>query len=436
MEGVENERFRVKLRTDGALAITNIEENKIKVYKGIDKQIVALLLKYSKSSHVEKLILEKMGENAENVLGKLEHIIDELKDMNIINEEKNNTSYKINKQNLDIYSENLTKSLDEIYIEITKRCNLRCYHCYIDNDILKREMSIEKIQDIIDQAAEMGVLMIKVTGGEPLIHKDFFKIAKYIRDKNMLLRVYTNGTSLNEDVINNMYNCGVKEIQISVDGFYDETHDSIRRKKGNLNNIKQALPILEKNNIKTILSFTATDFNVSEIKYFSEYLKEFKHIKLNASLFMNYHNKQECNHDMLNVSNDTINELKRCAYTMQDVWSKKMDYGFTYSNDNIGYCGAGNFSMYISSIGEVYMCPVLQENSFRLGNVNGERLKDIWENSEALNEFRKYKLRDIDKCNSCQKVNECRGGCRVRAYLSNDSIYSHDPISCSMFLED
>lgn len=436
MEGVESEGFRVKLRTDGALAITNIEENKIKVYKGIDKQIVALLLKYSKSSHVEKLILEKMGENAENVLGKLEHIIDELKDMNIINEEKNNTSYKINKQNLDIYSENLTKSLDEIYIEITKRCNLRCYHCYIDNDILKREMSIEKIQDIIDQAAEMGVLMIKVTGGEPLIHKDFFKIAKYIRDKNMLLRVYTNGTSLNEDVINNMYNCGVKEIQISVDGFYDETHDSIRRKKGNLNNIKQALPILEKNNIKTILSFTATDFNVSEIKYFSEYLKEFKHIKLNASLFMNYHNKQECNHDMLNVSNDTINELKRCAYTMQDVWSKKMDYGFTYSNDNIGYCGAGNFSMYISSIGEVYMCPVLQENSFRLGNVNGERLKDIWENSEALNEFRKYKLRDIDKCNSCQKVNECRGGCRVRAYLSNDSIYSHDPISCSMFLED
>jgi radical SAM protein with 4Fe4S-binding SPASM domain len=436
MEGVENERFRVKLRTDGALAITNIEENKIKVYKGIDKQIVTLLLKYSKSSHVEKLILEKMGENAENLLIKLEHIIDELKDMNIISEEKNNTSYKLNKQNLDIYSENLTKSLDEIYIEITKRCNLRCYHCYIDNDILKREMSIEKIQDIIDQAAEMGVLMIKVTGGEPLIHKDFFKIAKYIRDKNMLLRVYTNGTSLNEDVINNMYNCGIKEIQISVDGFYDETHDSIRRKKGNLNNIKQALPILEKKNIKTILSFTATDFNVSEIKYFSEYLKEFKHIKLNASLFMNYHNKQECNHDMLNVSNDTINELKRCAYTMQDVWSKKMDYGFTYSNDNIGYCGAGNFSMYISSIGEVYMCPVLQENSFRLGNVNKERLKDIWENSEALNEFRKYKLRDIDKCNSCQKVNECRGGCRVRAYLSNDSIYSHDPISCSMFLED
>jgi len=427
--------LKVKNRSDKSTVIFNSNNNEFRVYSGIEANLLKLLLKTGNLAEVEKKIRNKENGNNEYLLNKSRDIFQQLLETGWFKIGDNNSIDNgcCSTTDLTHFDDNGCSGLDEIFLEITKRCNLNCHHCYIDNEGLKNEIKTEQIMKIIDDVDKMGILKIKVTGGEPMMHKDFFDIIKYIESKNIGIRLYTNGSFLNRNTIDKLYSIGIKEIQISMDGFNSHTHDNFRRTKGNLDHIKNVLPYLDEKGINTIISYTVTDYNVLEISELGDYLRKFQNVKLNASTFMNYHGQEDCIDEILKVSEETIKKLKDYAYSMQDIWSKKISYGFTYDNRYIGYCGTGVFSCYISSSGKVYLCPVLQDDSFKLGDINDSSIDEIWTNSIVLKEYRKHSLKDIDKCSTCISVGKCRGGCRARAYFNNNNILSHDPISCKMF---
>lgn len=71
--------------------------------------------------------------------------------------------------------------LTKLDIELTERCNNDCIHCYInqpadDEDIKKGELGTHELKKIIDEAAALGCLTVKFTGGEPLLREDFEEI--------------------------------------------------------------------------------------------------------------------------------------------------------------------------------------------------------------------------------------------------------------------
>jgi MoaA/NifB/PqqE/SkfB family radical SAM enzyme len=72
--------------------------------------------------------------------------------------------------------------------ELTFRCNLRCAHCYCnlplnDQDTIEKELATEEVFNILDQIAEAGCLWLLITGGEPLLRKDFLEIYTYAKKK-------------------------------------------------------------------------------------------------------------------------------------------------------------------------------------------------------------------------------------------------------------
>ena len=80
-------------------------------------------------------------------------------------------------------------------INITERCNFNCLHCYeaVDNGIPRNEMSLENVRKLLKEAADCGIQNIKITGGEPLIHKDFLEIVKSVYENGMTVdRINTN----------------------------------------------------------------------------------------------------------------------------------------------------------------------------------------------------------------------------------------------------
>lgn len=433
--------LRVKKRGDDSVVIYNYKNNEFLVYSGIDSKLFMLFLKKGDLYSFITAIKKQGVKYEDNILKRAFNILEELTQKGWV-KLCDNKSEKLNREcsyldKIEYFVDNNKFSLDEVFIELTRKCNLNCHHCYIDKNNFEKELSTEKIISFIEDIKQMGVLKVKITGGEPMLHKDFFKIIEYIISKHIGVRIYTNGSYLNTDTIEYLSDIGINEIQISVDGFKESTHDSFRRKKGNLQIIKKALLELENKRINTILSYTVTDFNIREIPLLYNYIKNFKFVKLNASPYINYHRytfKKENIDKMLNVSKETIIALKKYAYEMQDVWSSKMSYGFSYPNKFIGYCGAGTFSCYLSSKGQVYFCPMLQEEEFKLGDINEMNIKEIWLNSDFLKEYRRYTIRDIEKCSECIAVNFCRGGCRARAYLRNNDLLSNDFISCEMFL--
>ncbi len=77
-------------------------------------------------------------------------------------------------------------------IEITYRCNHLCTFCY-NSPTGQKEMTTEQIFIALAKIADLGVLYVTLTGGEAMVHKDFWKIAKEVRRLGMALRIYSNG---------------------------------------------------------------------------------------------------------------------------------------------------------------------------------------------------------------------------------------------------
>lgn len=320
-------------------------------------------------------------------------------------------------------------TLDEVFFELTKRCNLNCHHCYIPKDIQSHEMRLDQWMKIINECKTLGVGLIKLTGGEPMCYPDFWKILEKICEIGIGTRLYTNGSYLNEESISNLVGLKIDEIQISIDGATKETHDTFRRTVGGFDKILDALPILERYGVKTILSFTITNYNVNEINQFIELAKKFTNVKVVISPYINYH-QTYMGDRFIDVNDEVIQRLKLCFDENKKIWSDKVKYSLSFSNRFIGYCGFGLYSLYIDSTGKIMLCPLL--NKMVIGKVD-DGLINVWDNSMELTEYRKHTLADIEKCNSCIHINVCKGGCRARAYLTNGTFLSHDPISCKMW---
>ena len=83
-------------------------------------------------------------------------------------------------------------------LEVTMRCNLRCQHCYIPIEQRAshkdQELSQEEIERILDQISDAGCLWLLLTGGEPLLRRDFLDIYIYAKRKGLILTLFTNGT--------------------------------------------------------------------------------------------------------------------------------------------------------------------------------------------------------------------------------------------------
>ena len=72
----------------------------------------------------------------------------------------------------------------EVHLELTHRCNLKCFHCYLEcysDEPKPRELSTEEVAGILKQLFEMGVYYVTFSGGEPLCRPDIFEIMGHAR---------------------------------------------------------------------------------------------------------------------------------------------------------------------------------------------------------------------------------------------------------------
>jgi len=133
-----------------------------------------------------------------------------------------------------------------VHFELTRRCNLRCRHCYVcgADDKARREMSASQVFRALDVLAESGTLFVTFTGGEPLLRRDFFEIAERAAKKNFAVRIFTNGTLIDEAAADRIAALNPLEVGISVYGATAETHDGITMSPGSFDKSVAALHAL------------------------------------------------------------------------------------------------------------------------------------------------------------------------------------------------
>ena len=122
---------------------------------------------------------------------------------------------------------------DRAILELTYRCDLRCAHCLVDAGGGTGaageggELTPEEALDAVDQLADLGLRVVTVTGGEPLLRRDWFAVASRIRERGMIFRLSTNGHLLDDAVLARLEEIGTQRVVVSVDGTR-EVHDGVR----------------------------------------------------------------------------------------------------------------------------------------------------------------------------------------------------------------
>lgn len=159
-------------------------------------------------------------------------------------------------------------------LEITYHCNFRCVHCYADEKHTIPYLSFEQIKRIVDQVAEAGNFALTISGGDPLTHPDFKEIYKYIKSKGIFVEVFTNGTLIDEEIIELFKEYPPINVDITMYGASEETYHRVTQTIGSYNSFLKGIMLLEEANIKYTLKGCIIKENIDDLFEIQKFARE------------------------------------------------------------------------------------------------------------------------------------------------------------------
>ena len=330
--------------------------------------------------------------------------------------------------------EDQTYPLHSIYFYPTESCNLRCIHCWIEPgfapnkksyDYQNREnISVRDMEKVIADALPLGLSHIKLTGGEPLLHPDISEYIECFCKKGISYSIETNGTLLSEDVVKKLKQGKLKQISISLDGSYPETHERIRGVKGCFQKTVEGVTLLVKNGISPQVIFCLMRINADDLEKTIELADRLgvRSFEINPVSLLGGRSSGKNGPERLSVE-ELIDFEKRIEHKLARRFPdmhinlylppafKGMKELSRYSmcKCNIhGICG-------LLSNGDVSICGIgRREKSLIMGNIREKGIVRIWKEGLIFEEIRdKVPFQMTGICGNCLFKHHCLGFCRA-----------------------
>jgi Fe-coproporphyrin III synthase len=337
---------------------------------------------------------------------------------------------------------------------ITKRCNLKCIHCYAHAKARPddNELSTNEGMALIDDLAAFKAPVLLLSGGEPLMREDLPSLAEYAVQKGMRVVISTNGTLIDAAMAKTLKRIGLSYVGISLDGDR-ETNDHFRGVDGAFDMAMAGIAHCQQAGIKVGLRFTINKFNADKIPVIFDLLEEhdiprvcFYHLVYagRGSTLMN----DDLSHQETRETVDYIIErtkdlhdrgLAKEVLTVDNHADgpyiylrlarenpKRAAEVLTLLKMNQGN-NSGRGIGCVSWDGEVYADQFWRHYSF--GNIRSRPFSEIWtDTSEPLMAKLKDKKPYVQgRCARCQWLDICAGNFRVRAEAVSDNLWAPDP---------
>ena len=325
--------------------------------------------------------------------------------------------------------------------EITFACNMRCKHCGSScTNALPDELTEEEALKVCDEIGKLKLSYITLSGGEPLIRKDWHKIAKRLKENNVTPNMITNGWLLTQENVRMAKEAGISNIAISLDGL-KETHDFMR-KEGSFDRIVKSLDILKENKMPSSIITTVNNKNIHELPQLYELLKEKNVRNWQLQYAMPMGNFVE-NRDLI-IEPHQIDDIIEFAHQTLNENKIRIDLadcvGF-YNNDEIEVrththetkeylwtgCLAGKNVLGIRHNGNIVGCSSLRDDIFIEGNVRDRSLVDLWNDEKSFEWNRKLTKDQLTGfCANCQFGAYCLAGCSVLKYTIGKKLVENE----------
>lgn len=290
-------------------------------------------------------------------------------------------------------------SLRYLLLHITDVCNLACAHCFqAHNGGGSHTLTWDAISGVVEQFEELQGLRLMVSGGEPLLHPDFWRLNELVATKDLRSILLTNGLLINAAAADAL---SFNEVQVSLDGIA-ESHDLLRG-RGTFEQAVAAVRMLVEAGIQVSIATMIHAGNLDDFGRLERLVHELGAREWSIDL-PSPSGRMTANRDLLvdpAVAGPLLN----------------LSFGGAIHEPAPGYaCGA--HLMAVMADAGVARCGFYGDSP--VGAVT-EGLSANWERVKRV-------TLDELECD-CEHLAICRGGCRFRAAESSDP-FGADPCQC------
>jgi radical SAM protein with 4Fe4S-binding SPASM domain len=319
--------------------------------------------------------------------------------------------------------------MEELDLHVSNQCNLKCIHCCFNSGRHPMsELPTDKILDLLHEADSLGAQEIHVTGGEPFLRPDIFTILEAAQAKGINVRIQTNGTLLNQEILLRLKALGIHELMISLDG-PEPVNDTIRG-RGTYQKAWKALCLAQDLGIPLRVNSVVMQSNMAHIP---ELLHQTVQLGVKIHSFFHFtpvgagsllpHEvvpKQEWLAFLADIGEMCRKQdVRRTRVILEQVY---VDSSEIRETDTVG-CRIG-FKKYCQVLcnGYVSPCTFLLYTGLFLGNVWQDSLSRIWTNPHNWEQYDEY----MAICRPCARFDLCKGGCWLYSYYQNKK-FARDP---------
>lgn len=336
----------------------------------------------------------------------------------------------------------------------TSKCNLKCVHCYSNADYRSRKssMTTDEGKDFIRQLTDFGVPVLLFSGGEPLLRKDFFELARYAVQNGLGVVLSTNGTLITSDVASQIKKVGFREVGISldgvgvsndrfrgVDGAYDAALAGIRNckaagqrvslrmtlTKSNYKEVDSIFNLVEKEGIDRVcfyhLAYSGRGTSLIDSDLSHEETRRVVDLICERTLDMY---RRGLRKEVLTVGNHTdgVYLYRRLEREDPQRAAKAVDLLRCNGGNNSGVLISA-----VDAIGNVH--PDQFWSGITFGNVRERSFGDIWLDisTPLMRGLKDRKKMLKDRCAKCGYIDICNGNMRSRAEAVYGDVWAQDP---------
>ena len=327
-----------------------------------------------------------------------------------------------------------------VALNLTRRCNQACAHCYLDSGIRQAgeagELTTDEVKACLDEINALGgETMVVLTGGEPLVRPDLDELAEHAVNLGLMTVIGTNGMMLTEERVARLKEAGVAGVGISLDSLDPVYHDNFRGFLGAWEKTMAGIDACRKGGLAHQLHFSVTDDNAGELDEMIAFARSSGALVLNI-FFLVCTGRGE---KVTNISQETYEEVlrkvtqaahdepellirakcaphfKRMAMELDPEWPITLAQGY-----EAGGCLAGSRYCRVTPEGEVTACPYIEDS---VGSIRDRKFTEIWQDAPMFKALRQPVLEG--RCGECEYSKLC-GGCRARPLARDDNLMGED----------
>jgi len=327
-----------------------------------------------------------------------------------------------------------------VALNLTRRCNLNCAHCYLDAGTRESddsdELTTAEVTALLDDIAAMSdETMVVFTGGEPLLRRDLPALVAHATGLGLMAVLGSNGMGLNDRRAATLKQAGLQGVGISLDSLNAADHDGFRGLPGSWAQAMAAFDACRKNDLRFQIHFSVTDDNAHELADMIVFAREVGAFVLNV-FFLVCTGRGE---KMTNISAETYDwvmrrltaaarqetdimirakcapHFKRMAWELDPEWPITAAHGY-----EAGGCLAGTRYCRITPTGGITACPYIEEE---VGSVRRQTFAEIWQTAPQFQALRQPVLEG--RCGDCEYGKIC-GGCRARPLARDGQLMGED----------